>query len=142
MDLSNVLTLIGKTYTVDELLQQVPVETRRTVFCNLRSVSRAEWSAAGQMGLKPELVATMFAPDYAGEEIAEISVAGVSEAQYLVDAEGQQLLDAQRQLLRGAAKESPAKAGAVIRYGVYRTYRGRDETIELYLERKAGVTNG
>ena len=25
------------------------------------------------------------------------------------------------------------------RYGVYRTYRGRDDTIELYLERKAGV---
>lgn len=25
------------------------------------------------------------------------------------------------------------------RYGVYRTYLGRNETIELYLERKAGV---
>lgn len=25
------------------------------------------------------------------------------------------------------------------RYGVYRTYRGSDDTIELYLERKAGV---
>lgn len=25
------------------------------------------------------------------------------------------------------------------RYGVYRTYRGKNETIELYLERKAGV---
>ena len=26
-----------------------------------------------------------------------------------------------------------------VRYGVYRTYIGRNETIELYLERKAGV---
>ena len=26
-----------------------------------------------------------------------------------------------------------------VRYGVYRTYLGRNETIELYLERKAGV---
>ena len=26
-----------------------------------------------------------------------------------------------------------------IRYGVYRTYLGKNETIELYLERKAGV---
>ena len=26
-----------------------------------------------------------------------------------------------------------------VRYGVYRTYAGRNETIELYLERKAGV---
>ena len=26
-----------------------------------------------------------------------------------------------------------------VRYGVYRTYLGRNETIELYLERKVGV---
>lgn len=26
-----------------------------------------------------------------------------------------------------------------VRYGVYRTYLGKNETIELYLERKAGV---
>lgn len=26
-----------------------------------------------------------------------------------------------------------------VRYGVYRTYLGKNETIELYLERKAGI---
>lgn len=26
-----------------------------------------------------------------------------------------------------------------VRYGIYRTYIGRDDTIELYLERKAGL---
>lgn len=26
-----------------------------------------------------------------------------------------------------------------VRYGIYRTYLGRNETIELYMERKAGV---
>ena len=26
-----------------------------------------------------------------------------------------------------------------VRYGVYRTYRAKNETLELYLERKAGV---
>ena len=26
-----------------------------------------------------------------------------------------------------------------VRYGIYRTYLGRNETLELYLERKAGV---
>lgn len=26
-----------------------------------------------------------------------------------------------------------------VRYGIYRTYLGRNETIELYLERKAGI---
>lgn len=29
-----------------------------------------------------------------------------------------------------------------IRYGIYRTYIGKGENIDLYLERKAGVTNG
>lgn len=70
MDRSSVLKLVAKTYTVDALNQQVPVETQRTVYCNLSSVTRAEWATAGQMGLKPELVATMFAPDYQDEEIA------------------------------------------------------------------------
>lgn len=70
MDRSSVLKLVAKTYTVDALNQQVPVETQRTVYCNLSSVTLAEWATAGQMGLKPELVATMFAPDYQGEEIA------------------------------------------------------------------------
>ena len=26
-----------------------------------------------------------------------------------------------------------------VRYGVYRTYRAKNETLELYLERKAGI---
>lgn len=103
MDKSKVLTLISKSYTTDSIGQRVPVETARLVFCNLRSVNRAEWFNGGQVGLKPELVATMFAPDYEGEDIAEIDG---------------------------------------VRYGVYRTYLGAWESIELYLERKAGVTNG
>ena len=45
----------------------------------------------------------MFAPDYEGEELAEIDG---------------------------------------VRYGVYRTYLGSNESIELYLERKTGATNG
>ena len=103
MDRSNIITLIKTSYAYDAIGQAVPVETRRTVYCNLRSVSRGEWSAAGQLGLKPELTATMFAPDYEGEEIAEIDG---------------------------------------VRYGVYRTYIGSNESIELYLERKTGATNG
>lgn len=37
--------------------------------------------------------------------------------------------------------ESIVEYGGV-RYGVYRTYRGRNDAIELYLTRKSGVTNG
>lgn len=100
MDRSNVLALVGVTYTTDALNQKIPQETTRDVFCNISSVSAQEFFDAGQAGLNPEWRVTVFAPDYNGETIAE---------------------------LNGA------------RYGVYRTYLGKNETIELYLERKAGV---
>ena len=80
MDRSRELKLIAKSYTPDSLKQLVETETSRTVYCNIRSVSRAEWVAGGQLGLKPELVATMFAPDYEGEEIAELE--GIRYAVY------------------------------------------------------------
>ena len=100
MDRSNVLVLVSQTYQMDDIGQQVPVETTREVFCNIASISRAEWFDAGRSGLKPEYRATMFAYDYAGETYAELDG---------------------------------------VRYSVYRTYLGSNETIELYLERKAGV---
>lgn len=142
MDRSSVMTLIASTYQTDEIGQSVPVETRRQVFCNLRSVGRAEWAAAGQRGLNPELVATMFAPDYLGEGQAELPVSGIFEAEYLLDMDRRELSDDQTQLLRGSADNVPTNPGSAIRYAVYRTYRASDDTIELYLERKAGVTNG
>lgn len=135
MDRSCVISLINVTYTTDEIGQQVPVETARQVYCDLRSITRSEWSAAGQLGLNPALVAVLFAPDYEGEEIVEISISGISEAAYLRDA-------ALRQLLRASAESGADAPGTAIRYGVYRTYRDRNEGLELYLERKAGTTNG
>lgn len=100
MDKSRVLTLIGVFYAPDAIGQLVPEEIRREVFCNLSSVSASEWFEAGRAGLKAEYRATIFAPDYCGETIAELDG---------------------------------------VRYGIYRTYVGRDEALELYLERKAGV---
>lgn len=100
MDRSNVVNLIAVTYAVDSIGQRVANETSRTVYCDIRNVSRSEWKDAGEMGFKPQYQITMFAPDYEGEEIAEINGT---------------------------------------RYGVYRTYHGRNDTIELYLEEKAGI---
>lgn len=100
MDRSRVLTLIDVTYKKDAIGQQVPKEMTREVFCNVTSVSASEWFEAGKAGLNPVYRATMFAPDYNGEQIAELDG---------------------------------------VRYGVYRTYLGKNESIELYLERKAGV---
>lgn len=142
MDRSCVISLINVTYTTDEIGQQVPVETARQVYCDLRSITRSEWSAAGQLGLNPALVAVLFAPDYEGEEIVEISISGISEAAYLRDAALQLLFGYNRQLLRASAESGADAPGTAIRYGVYRTYRDRNEGLELYLERKAGPTNG
>ncbi len=96
--------LVSEIYTVDEIGQRVPVLVRRRVFGRTDSVSRAEWSAAGQMGLQPALVIHMFGPDYKGEKIA-----------HLMDADG---------------NAQP--------YGIYRTYAGRNDDLELYLEWKVG----
>lgn len=71
MDRSNVIYLISQTFTVDEILQRVPVETKKRVFCDVRSASRAEWFDAGRDGLQPSFVFVMFAPDYSGEKIVE-----------------------------------------------------------------------
>lgn len=71
MDRSDVIYLISVTYTTDGIGQKVPTETRKQVFCKMRSVSQSEWFEAGRNGLKAELQATMFAYDYSGEEICE-----------------------------------------------------------------------
>lgn len=72
MDRSRVCNLITTSYSVDAIGQQVPVETVRQVYCNIRSVSRSEWQSGGVLGLKPELQITMFTHDYEGEEIVEV----------------------------------------------------------------------
>lgn len=100
--------LVAESYMVDEIGQRVPVLIRRRVFGRSDSVSRAEWSAAGQMGLQPALVIHMFGPDYHGEKIA-----------HLWDREGH-----------------------VLPYGIYRTYSGRNDDLELYLEYKPGEQLG
>lgn len=100
MDRSRILTLIGYSYSADNIGQQVPQEQPREVFCNITSVSREEWMDGGKQGLKPEYRATLFAYDYDGETVAELDG---------------------------------------VRYAVYRTFLGANETVELYLERQAGI---
>ena len=100
MDRSKVLTLVSITYIPDSIGQMIPKENSRSVYCNVTSISAAEWFDAGRIGIKPEFRVTMFLPDYRGEQIVELNG---------------------------------------VRYCVYRTYTGRNELIELYLERKAGV---
>lgn len=99
MDRSNVITLIGESFTENEYGVQIPVETRRTVFCKVTSVSLSEWTEGGRLGLNPEFRMTMFGPDYLGEKVLEFNNA---------------------------------------RYSIYRTYYGRNDTLDLYVERRSG----
>jgi hypothetical protein len=67
--------LITQTFTTDSMGQRIPAETRKTVFGNLSSISRQEWTsymATGRQGLVPVYQVSMFMGNYDGEAFAEI----------------------------------------------------------------------
>ena len=72
MDRSNICNLISYTYSTDSIGQKIPTESTKQVYCSVESVTRAEWAAAGERGLKPEFRLTMFAYDYEGEDLVEL----------------------------------------------------------------------
>lgn len=103
MNRTDILYLVSSSYTKDEYGVNVPVKTLRKVYCDVRSVSSAEFFQGGAQGLKPDLRFDMSVFDYNDEE----------ECVYKDKA-----------------------------YSIYRTYRGTNDTIELYTEKKQGVING
>lgn len=76
MDRSTPLTLIKKVYTTDGIGQKIYTESTSTVYADIKSVSRSEFFSAGEQGFKPQFVATMFAPDYEGQDLCELTVFG------------------------------------------------------------------
>lgn len=102
MDRSDVCNLIAVTKAQDEHGVWRTAETSREVYCQVNSVTRAEFFEGGRNGLNPQFRFTMFAADYEDEPIVEYN--------------GK-------------------------RYSVYRTFFGKTDNIELYVERKGG-TNG
>lgn len=76
--------LIAQTYQTDILGQRIPVDGQPSpVWAKIKSVSRAEWAAAGQHGLQPQLVAIVYALDYADQPVVMIG-AGESAKRYSV----------------------------------------------------------
>lgn len=102
MDRSEVITLLATTKAQNEFGVWVETTTRRDVFCQVDSVTRAEFFEGGRNGLNPQFRMTLFAGDYNGERLL---------------------------IYKDKA------------YSVYRTYQGRNDTLELYVERTGG-TNG
>lgn len=102
MDRSTPIMLLSTTKIQNDYGVWVESTTSRMVFCQVDSVTRAEFFDGGRNGLNPEYRMTMFFGDYNGEKLLSYN--------------GQT-------------------------YSVYRTYQGKNDTIELYVERKGG-TNG
>lgn len=71
--MDDVLVLIKNTgYTTDAEGNQIPAETRRTVFCQVSSVGRSEFYQAAQADMHPEYIFTISNfRDYQGEKLAE-----------------------------------------------------------------------
>ena len=67
MDRSEVITLLGETQTQNEYGVWVPERTSKDVFCQVNSVTRAEFFEGGRNGLNPEFRFTVFFGDYEGE---------------------------------------------------------------------------
>lgn len=71
MDRSDVIKLISTTRTQDEYGRWVATSTAKEVFCQVDSITRAEFYEGGRNGLNPEFRFTMFFGDYSGESVVE-----------------------------------------------------------------------
>lgn len=70
--MDDVLVLITNTYITDAEGNQIPAETRRTVFCQVSSVGRSEFYQAAQADMHPEYIFTLSNfRDYQGEKFCE-----------------------------------------------------------------------
>ena len=69
MDRSNVITLVSTTQTQDAFGVWRETKQGRDVFCQVDSVTRAEFFEAGRSGLNPEFRFTLFDGDYNGESL-------------------------------------------------------------------------
>lgn len=65
------INLYVKTYTQNAIGDFVEEVTKRTVFCDVKSISGQEFANAGQNGIKPALVFLMWAHEYGGEDTVE-----------------------------------------------------------------------
>lgn len=61
------LILLGSGYTEDDLGNQIPVNTRKSILCKVDSVGRNEFYSAGASDLKPEIVFTIHKYEYENE---------------------------------------------------------------------------
>lgn len=71
MRFDNQLTLIAQTIAIDELKNQIPVETKRNINCQWKSAGSKEFYSAAVAGLRPERIFRVYNFEYAGEQKVE-----------------------------------------------------------------------
>ena len=69
--MDDVLVLLSQEYTKDEYGAPQDTTTRKEVFCQVHSATRAEVFEGGRNGLNPTFMFTMFNGDYDGESVVE-----------------------------------------------------------------------
>ena len=76
----DLVSIIKKTYSNDEIEQEIATETSREIWVDVQDVTRAEWISAGQMGLRPQYTLRTNAMNYLGE--STIKMKGIRFAIY------------------------------------------------------------
>ncbi|NMA65320.1 MAG: phage head closure protein [Clostridiaceae bacterium] len=66
------VNLIKKTYVSDEIGQQIPTATKKTVFADVEGISQNEFFKAGRTGLKPQYKILIWVFEYNGEAAVEL----------------------------------------------------------------------
>lgn len=69
--MDDVIKLVSETYAVNDYGVRVPAETKKQVFCKVRSVTRAEFFDGGRNGLNPQYRFDVFMGDYNDETVIE-----------------------------------------------------------------------
>lgn len=64
--------LIGKTITMNQLKQEIEVETRTEIYARKESISQSEFYKGGEAGLKPDFRLITAIIDYNGEREVEL----------------------------------------------------------------------
>lgn len=65
------ITLIGESFTKNDIGITVATETKTDVFCSVRSVSRNDFYRAGEIGLALSYVFITNPVNYSGEQLLE-----------------------------------------------------------------------
>lgn len=69
--MTDVLTLISQTYTLDDYGNNVANETKFDVLCEVDSITQSEFYAAANTELNPEYRFRVFFGDYDGQYVVE-----------------------------------------------------------------------